>query len=129
MLKSEIANLLTLVAAYDLRTVEAPDVEAWHAVAEEGRWPSFEVARRAVIKHHNARPDDRIMPGHISEIVAEAKRAARGSYAEPPTPTELRGDHDAQRQWLAANYRNHMDRYLAAWAAGDKHPNQLRAIS
>jgi hypothetical protein len=56
--EAETARLLTMIAAYDQRTLGESDVIAWHAVI--GR-VSFEAAKHAVVNYY-ARSRYRMMP-------------------------------------------------------------------
>lgn len=119
--KEEIGALLLFVSAFDNRTIGRADVEAWHAVALEGRWPSFDVARRAAVKHQTRRPDDRIRPGHIAEIIRELRSDASRSFTRPTAPDEIR-DVDEREAWGNERAMQWFDDYFAAWAAGDDNP-------
>lgn len=130
--KEEIGSLLLFVSAFDNRTIGRADVEAWHSVAAEGRWPSFEVARRAVVKHQSKRPDDRIRPGHVSEIIREVREFAARVFRQPPIPDDVRGA-EQRDAWVNEQYRTWIAEYMAAWAAGDESPgpdlrHRLRAL-
>lgn len=115
--KSEIATLLGLVASFDQRTVGEADVEAWHAVAEEARWPTFDVVRRAVVKHH-ATSTERIKPAHISATVREVRRDAYGTFIRRPAPTDMPSEE--RDDWEQAQRDEHAVRYMARWATGEK---------
>lgn len=76
MTKTEVALLLSLIAAYDQRTIGNADVEAWHAVAQHARWDNDKV-RQAVVAHY-ARETRRIMPADITQNIRG--RGPRPSY-------------------------------------------------
>ncbi len=127
--KEEVGALLLFVSTFDNRTIGRADVEAWHAIASEGRWPSFDVARRAVVKHHNARPDDRIRPGHVSVIVREARQTAAQTFPGAVAPDELR-DPAERADWTEARRLEWVQQWLARWAAGDDSPGfRMRQVA
>lgn len=61
MTKAEIAELLTLAAAFDQRTIGESDVEAWHEVLGD---ICFADARDLLVAHYKARAE-RVMPAHL----------------------------------------------------------------
>lgn len=67
MSKVEIALLLSLMAAYDQRTIGDADVEAWHSSAQYAHWDATG-AKRAVAAHY-AETRKRIMPADITDFL------------------------------------------------------------
>jgi hypothetical protein len=63
---SQAAELLTLAAAFDQRTISREDASAW-ALALGGL--DFGKCREAVVTHY-AHETNRIMPGHIRRLAA-----------------------------------------------------------
>ena len=78
MRRNEIVNLLTLIAAYDGRTVGEGDVRAWSDAASRAGW-TWAAAAEAV-KAHFAESAARIMPGHVTQRI----RADQDTPTPPP---------------------------------------------
>lgn len=71
MNKSDVVDVLTMVAAGDRRTVGDADVQMWHLVI--GDIPK-DFALSAVVAHRRDRPGVWIEPGHIAERWAVFRR-------------------------------------------------------
>lgn len=61
MRKSQVADVLTLAASFDARTVGNADVEAWFLAIGD---LDFEETMAAVIEHYKT-STDRLMPAHL----------------------------------------------------------------
>lgn len=72
MNRAEAAQLLTMAAAYDARTIGEADVIAWHAVLQD---VDFADAQTALVDHFRI-STYRLMPAHICQGV-KAMRAER----------------------------------------------------
>lgn len=70
MNQSETVDVLTAIAAYDLRTVGESDVVAWHAAIGELDKP---LALEAVIVHHKTSAD-RCKPAHVLGIAKSIRK-------------------------------------------------------
>jgi hypothetical protein len=73
MNRSEIAKILALAAARDLRTVGDVDVLAWH---EDIGDLDFADAREAVTRHYRE-STDRLMPAHVRRLVKLVREERR----------------------------------------------------
>jgi hypothetical protein len=113
---SEVAALLTLVASIDNRTITDADVAAWHAMAQEGGWPSFAAARRALLVYRSEQPDYPIRPGHITQVLNRIRAVARGTWSDRDLPRDVLDDPQRYRQHLNRSIREHEHRYVAEWA-------------
>lgn len=101
MKRSEVAALLTMMAAYDRRTIGEADVIAWHAALDGHVLPG--IAREAIIRHYR-RSSDWLDP---ARLLAEAKviRKERLDVAGAPDfpPGLSRADEVVWRSvWTAA---------------------------
>lgn len=85
MLKSETAQLLAIVSAYDNRKVSAEMVEAWHYTIGD---LDYEPASRAVVEHFRS-STAWIMPAHIIAIVTPPVEAAVYEVASVPPEHSL----------------------------------------
>jgi hypothetical protein len=72
MNRSECAQLLTIVASYDRRTLGEPDVIAWQGALGDLR---FDECRDAVVKHY-AEQTDWLMPAHVRRLCLAARQDA-----------------------------------------------------
>lgn len=70
MNQSETVDVLTAIAAYDLRTVGESDVIAWHAAIGE---LDKDLALEAVVVHHKTSAD-RVKPAHVIGIAKGLRR-------------------------------------------------------
>lgn len=124
MTEDEIVDLLTLIAAYDQRTVGRADVQAWHMIAVEARW-SWPLARRAVIDFHVSGGDKpRIKPAHITDTIRDLRRSmGRALFTKDITPPkELADNPAAEIEWRRNFTRRAIDDALHAWAEGREVP-------
>ncbi len=64
MTRAEVADILTAISSFDLRTVGEADVIAWHAVLGD---LDKALALEAVVVHHKT-STDRIKPAHVVGI-------------------------------------------------------------
>lgn len=90
---NDAVRLLAYIAAYDSRTVGEADIAAFRDGADDGRW-GYEEGHAAARQFLNSRPDDRLKPGHITEIVRgwrqdEAMRQAANTPRRPDDPRVL----------------------------------------
>lgn len=83
---SEILDLLSVVQAYDGRTVGQSDAHAWRDAAERSRWTYAEAAE--AVKAHYAEVVDWIMPAHVTQRI-------KANRTQPPRHRELPGDQPA----------------------------------
>jgi hypothetical protein len=124
MTADEIIDLLTLITAYDQRTVGGDDVQAWLIIANAEDW-TLPLARRAVIEHHRRGGDrPRIKPGHITDTLTELRREISRTVFHTPLvpPRELADDPRAEIAWRRDYARRTTDRALNAWARGEPLP-------
>src|SRR6266545_2531980 len=101
MTADEIIDLLTLITAYDQRTVGGDDVQAWLIIAGAEDW-TLPLARRAVIEHYRRGGDrPRIKPGHITDTLTELRREISRDVFHTPLvpPRELADDPRAEIAW------------------------------
>lgn len=70
MMRNEVIDLLTMIQAFDKRTVGEPDVVAWEDSAKRGRW-TYDEASEAVREYYAKTTSERpfIMPSHITNMV------------------------------------------------------------
>ncbi len=120
MRPADVARLLTLIAAYDQRTIGDPDVEAWTLVAHAGNW-QLAWALRAVVEHYGVEPDRRIMPGHITKAIRDRQARYVASFLCPPLPNGMH-DTDEQTAWMRAQRSAHVADRMDRWAAGEDVP-------
>jgi hypothetical protein len=108
MTKSETAKLLTLIAAFDRRTIGDTDVEAWHLVLAD---LTAEDCAEAV-RQHFTENTTWLMPAEVRRLATAAARRRIGSQKEAAR----------QRQIEAANRGEISDRSqpLRALMAGSK---------
>ena len=124
MTEDEVIDLLSLIAAFDQRTVGRADVQAWHTIAVEARW-TWPLARRAVLDYHRSGGDKpRIRPAHVTDILSDLRRtAARLLFVEDINPPrELADDPRAEIEWRRTYVRDQVDQALHAWAEGKPLP-------
>lgn len=115
---------MTLITAYDQRTVGGDDVQAWLIIANAEDW-TLPLARRAVIEHHRRGGDrPRVKPGHITDTLAELRREISRTVFHTPLvpPRELADDPRAEIAWRRDYARQVTDRALGAWARGEGLP-------
>lgn len=117
MTRSEVALLLAFMAAYDQRTVGDADVEAWHLVAQSGRW-TLPYARRAVVEHATTATGDRLLPGHITRAIRTRREAAAASYRLQEYPVGMTTADD-QTRWQEFQRAAHITAAMDAWARGE----------
>lgn len=112
MIRNEVIDLLTIIAATDKRTVGESDVALWCEYVGDLR---FDDAKTAVVDHYRT-TREWLMP---VDIVAGVRRirAARLAAAPPPCP-------DVDPNDVAA-YQAERRRLLTAIADGHINPNQI----
>lgn len=117
MNNGEVFDLLSVVQAYDGRTVGESDVYVWADAAERGRW-TFEQAREAVKAHH-AESTEWIKPGHVTQRIRSDRSTPPRSNALPQaTPKPASDEHrDRVMSWLADRLR---------WDREDRNPRESR---
>lgn len=124
MTADEVIDLLTMIAAFDQRTVGDDDVQAWLLIATAEDWTS-PLAQRAVIEHYRRGGDrPRIKPGHITDTLTDLRRTISRTLlrADLQPPRELADDPRAEITWRRDHARQITDRALAAWARGEDLP-------
>ena len=118
MTPDEILDLLSLIAAYDQRTVGDADVEAWFVIAEAEHW-TWPLARRAVIEHHRRGGDrPRIRPAHITDAIRTVEDTIRRTvlHTDLTPPRGLADDPSAENAWRRQFIGQAKAAALAAWA-------------
>lgn len=105
MNRSECAQLLTVVASYDRRTLGEADVIAWHGTLGD---LTFDECRDAVVKHY-AQQTDWVMPAHLRRLAL----AARQDAAMRALPGS-RDDLVPMPSWFAVTVEQHKLRTRAA---------------
>jgi hypothetical protein len=68
--KLELSKLLTLVSAFDSRTVGPDTVEAWYPIME----PIDAIAAADAVRAHFESSDKYLMPAHIIGLVKSKRR-------------------------------------------------------
>ncbi|MCF8610012.1 hypothetical protein L5G28_07535 [Gordonia sp. HY285] len=68
----QTVDLLTVIAAYDRRTVGKGDIAAWHEAARRIGW-TYPEALDAIHAHY-AESTKWLMPGHITDRIKLARR-------------------------------------------------------
>jgi hypothetical protein len=115
----EMIDLLTMIAAFDQRTIGEGDVTAWLIIATEEGW-TLPLARRAVIDHHRRGGDrPRIRPAHITDAILAVKESARRAVlnADPMAPRDV-----DPAGWFRLQVEQAKERAVTAWANGDPLP-------
>lgn len=115
----ELKTFLKAVATGDRRTTDEDDVRYWAAIAQQGRW-TLATAMRALIMFREQHPGQWLDPGHITEIIRDARRRAAETFVVPQEPDNLKICD--LPQWHREQLAAHQDRLLAAWAAGKPLP-------
>lgn len=121
MTRSQMVDLLSLIAAYDQRTVGHTDVDAWFLVATTERWTS-PLAQRAVVDFHRRSAErGRIRPAHITDAIEQARQAVRRIVLHRPLdpPRDLADDPRAEIEWRRQRMDELTDEALAAWCRGE----------
>lgn len=72
MNRAECAQLLTVIASYDRRTLGEADVISWQGAIGD---LSFDECRDAVVKHY-AQQTDWLMPAHVRRLALAARQDA-----------------------------------------------------
>ncbi|MCU1647579.1 MAG: hypothetical protein JWN03_7854 [Nocardia sp.] len=90
MNRNETADLLSVIATYDQRTIGEADVEAWFAALGEMH---YREARDAVVEHHKT-STDRIRPVHVLDL---ARRASNDRIERASASPVYRDQRDAER--------------------------------
>lgn len=70
--RTQTIDLLTVITAYDRRTIGEGDVAAWSEAALRAHW-TYDEALNAV-HHHFANSTKWLMPGHITEHIRTHRR-------------------------------------------------------
>lgn len=94
MTKAETARVLTLIAAFDRRTIGEADVEAWYLVLSD--LPADDCA--AAVREHYTTSTDWLMPAHVRRLAEIIARRRAGSQARARIDAQIAaangGDHD-----------------------------------
>lgn len=101
MNRAECAQLLTVVASYDRRTLGEADVISWQGAIGD---LSFDECRNAVVKHY-AEQTDWVMPAHVRRLALAARQDA--------AMRALPGSHDdlvPQPDWFRTTVAEHRNR-------------------
>lgn len=96
MTEDETADLLTIAATFDRRTVGIGDVHAWHDSAKRARW-TFDEAAEAIKDYYAKTTSERpwIMPSHVTHMIRAEReirhmRAQTRELAQPLPPRVAR---------------------------------------
>lgn len=125
MTADNVIDLLTLVAAYDQRTVGHDDVQAWLLIANAEDW-TLPRARRAVVEHHRRGADrPRLRPAHITDALDDLRRTiSRSALRVDLTPPRHLADHPrAEIAWRRERAEALIDAGMDAWARGEQLPD------
>lgn len=115
----DLKVFLKAIAVSDRRTTGEGDLQYWATMAQEDRW-TLPTAMRALIIFRKANPDKWLNPGHISDIIRDARRKAAETFVVPPEPEGIK-NADLPK-WHRAQIAAHQDRLLAAWSVGEPLP-------
>lgn len=150
MTKTEVAKLLTLIVAFDRRTIGEADVEAWHLIVADLEADDC----AAAVKHHYSTSRDWLMPSDVRTFAVNAARGREGQRRQAeldaqlaaenppgelksrpvaalttghlvPVDNEVRVDRRAQLRAAAHTKRQQTEADVAAVAAADAHREQL----
>lgn len=109
MNRAECAQLLTVIASYDRRTLGEADVISWHGAIGD---LSFEECRDAAVKHY-ATQTDWLMPAHVRRLAVATRQDA--AMRELPVGGS---DLITKPDWV--------DTTAAHWKAQTREENRLR---
>lgn len=79
MTPSQVAELLSVAAAFDQRTIGEFDIGAWHAAIGD---LDFDDARASLVAHYRDRRD-RVMPADIRQRVIDLRRSRLAAVPDP----------------------------------------------
>lgn len=105
MTTEETIDLLTLMQAYDRRTVGRTDVAAWHLVVSD---LPFADAQAAVLAHYRE-SRDWIMPADVRSRVNEMRRERLENAPVLDPPHEVADNPAAYQAWLEREQRKIAD--------------------
>jgi hypothetical protein len=94
MNKAEVGDLLTVIVAFDRRTIGHADIEVWHLILAD--YPLADCAQ--AVKDHYSERTDWLMPAHV---VARADRMAK-HHAYLQRVAELEAEDAAETRALEA---------------------------
>lgn len=117
----EIKSLYKAVAVGDHRSIDdnGDDLKYWAAMAREGRW-TLPTAIRALVIFRTQRPGEWLDPGHITEIIRDARHKAAATFVVPEEPHGLKpADYP---KWYRGQIAAHTDKLLERWASGEAIP-------
>lgn len=121
MNRTECAQLLTVVASFDRRTLGEADVITWHETIGD---LSFDECRNAVVKHY-AEQTEWVMPAHVRRLALVTRQDA-AMRALPGSPDDL----VPQPDWFRASVEQHKLRTREAnkdrWRPGNGRMPQQR---
>lgn len=91
MNRNEVIDLLSIVQAFDKRTVGEPDVIAWEDSAKRGRW-TYDEAAEAVKDYYARTTSERpfIMPSHITNAIRRNREYESMRYRQASKPVNPR---------------------------------------
>lgn len=83
--EDEARKLLLVMAAYDPRRADPSrvDVVVWAKASQVAKWPAYAEVEEAVHVHY-ATATYPIMPGHVTQILADAAAERRRASQLPP---------------------------------------------
>lgn len=120
--RNEIIRLLATVAVLDDVDVDDPlTISAWYDMAVEGRWESFDAARRALLVYRTEHPDYRVKPGHITQVLERVRAQAARTFdpSSERLPQAAADDPERYREWITAQAAAHNARAIAGFVGGD----------
>lgn len=89
MTKTEVAQLLTLISAFDKRTVGQGDVEAWHLIVKDLEPDDC----AAAVEHHYKTSRDWLMPADVRSFALAAARTRAGQAARAKIDAEIAAEN------------------------------------
>ena len=118
MTDDEIIDLLTMIAAYDQRTVGEADVVAWGAVSADQGWTYARAAKAVRVYYGSGGTKPRITPAIVSQTIDDAVKLIRLRLfrGDLTPPRELRDDPRAEIDWRRQRSREMTERALDAWS-------------
>lgn len=121
MKRSEVAALLTMMAAYDRRTIGEADVIAWHAALDGHVTPG--IAREAITRHYR-RSSDWLDPARLLTAAREIRRERIATAGQPDYPPGL--TYAEELNWRAAWLRAVLDQHDDPTGEADRATNVRR---
>ncbi len=130
--RDETKHFLALVAVLDdVDTDDALLISAWQAMSEQGRWESFDAARRALLVYRSEQPNYKLRPGHITQVLERVRKVAAAEFnrTKLDPPTWAIDDADEYARWVANAAAEHQAQAMARFVAGGSAPQAIEAAS